>query len=328
MTVFPDLAAIERLLSAASARGDTVLVEPDGFPLLEALGLRCARYVLAESSAEAGRLEFDLPGEAVVVKVASSKILHRSDVGGVVVVPNRREAVVAAIARMEQSLPGDGRTGFTINEFVPHDGALGSELLLGLRWTDDFGPVVTLGAGGIYAEVLAANFQAGRDVAILPAWEADRAAIASRLARLPVVRMITGRLRGQRARVPIDALVDAVVAFATLGREFVPHAIGECEVNPLAVTPSGLVALDVLIRTGRARPADPAPRPLDKLQFLLRPRRVAIVGVSESLNPGHIILNNLLREGFPADGISVVKRGAETIEGCRCVADLAALPGR
>jgi acyl-CoA synthetase (NDP forming) len=328
VTAHPDLAAIGRLLAAATARGDAVLVEPDGFPLLEALGLRCARHVLVENSEEAARLELDLPGEAVVVKVASSRILHRSDVGGVAVVPNRRAAIVAAIARMEPLLPAEGRIGFTLNEFVPHDSALGSELLLGLRWTDDFGPVVTLGAGGIYAEVLAANFQAGRDVAIVPAWETDRSAIASRLARLPVVQMITGRLRGQRARVSPDALVDAVTAFATLGREFVPHAIGECEVNPLAVTPSGLVALDVLIRTGRARAADPAPRPLDKLQFLLRPRRVAIVGVSESLNPGHIILNNLLREGFPGDGISVVKRGTETIEGCRCVPDLASLPGR
>jgi len=323
-----DLAAIERVLEAAEARGDAVLVEPDGLPLLEALGLRCAKHVLVGGSTDASTADIALPGDKIVVKVASSRILHRSDVGGVAVVPNRREAIVAAVERMEQALPAEGRLGFTLNEFVPHDSALGSELLLGLRWTDDFGPVVTLGAGGIYAEVLAGNFKAGRDVAILPAWETDRTAIASRVSRLPVVQMITGALRGQRARVSLDALVDAVEAFAALGRAFVPHRIGECEINPLAVTPAGLVALDVLVRTGRARASDPAPRPLEKLHHLLRPKRVGVVGVSESLNPGHIILNNLLREGFPAHDISIVKRGADQIEGCRCVPDLASLPGR
>jgi acyl-CoA synthetase (NDP forming) len=323
-----DFAAIERILAAARARGDTVLVEPDGFPLLDALGLRCARHVLVAGAAEAASTDVELPGDRVVVKVASSMILHRSDVGGVAVVPNQRDAIAAAVAQMERALPAQGRRGFTVNEFVRHDSALGSELLLGLRWTDDFGPVVTLGAGGIYAEVLAANFKVGRDVAIVAAWETDRATIASRVGRLPVVQMITGGLRGQRARVALDALVDAVEAFAELGRAFVPHAIGECEVNPLAVTPAGLVALDVLVRAGRARPADPSPRPLEKLRHLLTPGRVGIVGVSESLNPGHIILNNLLREGFPADDIVIVKRGTDQIEGCRCVPDLASLPSR
>jgi acyl-CoA synthetase (NDP forming) len=98
-------------------------------------------------------------------------------------------------------------------------------------------------------------------------------------------------------------------------------------VNPLAVTPGGLVALDVLVRLGRPPLPVAAPRPLHKLQQLLTPRRVAIVGVSEAMNPGHIILDNLLREGFRASDIVVVKRGAEQIEGCRCVPDLVSLPG-
>ena len=48
---------------------------------------------------------------------------------------------------MERRLPAADVDGFTVSEHVPFSPALGHELLVGLRWTDDFGPVVTLGTG-------------------------------------------------------------------------------------------------------------------------------------------------------------------------------------
>ena len=325
-----DPALIERILAQAAARGDEVLVEPDGFPLLEAAGLRCARSILVSGSDTAGEVDTSaLSGDRIVVKVASSAVVHRSEVGGVAVVANRRGAIVHAIAEMERRVPRAGLRGFTINEFVPHQGPFGAELLLGLRDTADFGPVVTFGAGGIYTEFLARHFAPGAGAAILPVSETDRAAIARRLSQLPVVQLLTGGMRGQAAQVPLAALVDAVEIFAALGRAYVPDHFTECEVNPLAVaSDDGLVALDVLIRRGRVPDPPAAPRPFRKIEHLLTPRRVAIVGVSESLNPGRIILNNLLREGFPADDLWVVKPGVEQIGGCRAVPDLGALPCR
>jgi acyl-CoA synthetase (NDP forming) len=263
------------------------------------------------------------------VKVASSAVVHRSEVGGVAVVANRRGAIVHAIAEMERQVPREGLRGFTINEFVPHQGPFGAELLLGVRDTADFGPVVTFGAGGIYTEFLARHFAPGAGAAIFPVSETDRDAIARRLSQLPVVQLLTGGVRGQAAQVPLAALVDAVEIFAALGRAYVPGHFTECEVNPLALASGdGLVALDVLIRRGYEPAPAAAPRPYHKIEYLLTPRRVAIVGVSESLNPGRIILNNLLREGFPADDLWVVKPGVEQIAGCRAVPDLGALPGR
>jgi acyl-CoA synthetase (NDP forming) len=50
------------------------------------------------------------------------------------------------------------------------------------------------------------------------------------------------------------------------------------------------------------------------------------MGVSEKMNPGHIILNNLIREGFERKRIYVVKPGTDSIEECRCVPDVASLP--
>jgi acyl-CoA synthetase (NDP forming) len=325
-----DRSRIERILAQAAARGDEVLVEPDGFPLLEAAGIRCARSILVSGSEAARTVDTSaLSGDRIVVKVASSAVLHRSEAGGVAVVANRRGAILHAIAEMEQRVPREGLRGFTLNEFVPHHGPFGAELLLGLRDTADFGPVVTLGAGGIYTEFLARHFAPGAGIAILSAVETDREAIAARLARLPVVQLLTGGLRGQPAQVSMPALVDAVETFAALGRAFVPHGFTECEVNPLVVAADdGLVALDVLIRRGAASRPLPAPRPLPKIGHLLEPRRVAIVGVSAAMNPGRIILENLRREGFPARDLFVVKPGVDEVAGCPAVPDLAALPGR
>ena len=120
--------------------------------------------------AEAGTL----PGDRVVVKVISPEILHKSDVGGVKVVANDAHAIAEAIRDMEERLGGPWHvgtgvsriSGYTINEFIPYDRSLGHELLLGLRWTGDFGAVVTFGPGGIYTEFLAQNFKVGRGAAI------------------------------------------------------------------------------------------------------------------------------------------------------------------
>ena len=67
-------------------------------------------------------------------------------------------------------------------------------------------------------------------------------------------------------------------------------------------------------------------RPIEKIDRLLHPRTAAVVGVSKAMNPGHVIVNNLVREGFDRERIYVVKPGEDEIEGCRCVPALEDLP--
>jgi acyl-CoA synthetase (NDP forming) len=99
-------------------------------------------------------------------------------------------------------------------------------------------------------------------------------------------------------------------------------------VNPLVVTGGRLVALDALLRLTRV-PEHAAPgRPLRKIANLLAPRSIAVVGASERMNPGRVILQNILARGFPPESVTVVKPGLERLEGCRCVPSLAELPGR
>jgi len=159
---------------------------------------------------------------------------------------------------------------------------------------------------------------------------ADAGLVEAALQQVAVVQLATRRLRGQAPLLPLGRLADLAAAFLALGRALGPR-IAEFEVNPFVVAHDGrLVALDVLVRL-RHEPAVagvPQARPLAKLSKLLEPRSAAIMGVSERLNPGHIIVNNLLREGFGRDRILIVKSGTAEIEGCRCVPDIASIPGR
>lgn len=315
------------LLDAARLRGDTILLEPDGFPLLERLGIATPRFVAIRSPDDLHPAELRaLDSDRVVVKIASTTVLHRTEVGGVAIVPNHYDVVRHTIEAMAARVPGEGLRGFTVCRFEAHDATPGSELLLGLRWTDEFGPLVTIGPGGVAAELLARHLRPGDDVVVVAAEGLDRGRLADRLARFPLTQLVTGGFRRQAARVTLDEICDTVERLAALGRECSPALVAECEINPLAVTPRGLVALDVLVRLGTGQAPAVEPRPLEKLPRLLTPRHVAIVGVSEQLNPGRIILRNLLREGFPQEAIWIVKPGAAEIDGCRAVASLAALP--
>jgi len=333
-----DLARIERVIASARARTDgrgaghadaPALLETEGLEVLQALGIRAPAHLFVRDSAEAAVADtMPLGGDRVVVKVISPLILHKSDVGGVKVVERRRDAIVEAIRDMEARLGGQSIVGFTINRFERYEATLGSELILGLRWTADFGAVVTLGAGGIYTEFLAQNLKPGREIAIFSPGLASAAEIEDAIGRLAAGRLATGRLRGQAPKIDAGRVVDLIGRFMALASRFTPHDIAECEINPLVISASEPVALDILVKLGSgAPPARPA-RPLSKLKHLLQPASAAIVGVSEKPNPGHIILNNLIREGFDRTRIFVVKPGSEQIEGCRCVPDIASLPER
>ncbi len=325
-----DLAGIRALFATARHDGRLGLLEAEGLALVRLMGLDAPRHVVIRDAAAAALWrDGDLPGRRVVVKVQSPQIVHKSEAGGVVVVPNTRDEIASAVAAMEERLQGQGLVGFTVNEYIEHDAGLGHELLIGLRWTGDVGPVVTCGAGGIYAEFLAGNIRPGREMAVLSPDLVEAGGLETALGSIAVVDLITKSRRGQSPRLAMATLSRTVGAFLSLAGAM-GGELAEFEVNPFAVTPDGrLVALDAL-----ATLRDPSSggvaveKPLWKLKRLLEPRSAAIMGVSERLNPGHIIVNNLIREGFDRRRIHIVKPGIASIEGCPCVPDIASVPER
>jgi len=321
--------ALAELFDAARRDGREVLLEPEGLRVAESLGIAVPRHRFVRDSREAEAVDLaSLAGERVVVKVVSPRILHKSDVGGVVVVANERSAIVGAIREMERRFAMTQVAGFTVNQFIDYDPSPGGELLLGMRWTEDFGPVVSFGPGGIYAEFLAQSFQDGRSTAILSPGLTPTGRIESILGAKALVPLITGGVRGQPARVELSRLVDLLDGFLRFAARHVPHDVVEFEINPLVFGADGPIALDALCKLGRGRNPESAARPLEKLGQLLHPRSVGVIGVSEKVNPGHIIVKNMLREGLGRENIHVVKPGATEILGCRCYADVASLPER
>lgn len=312
----------------ARASGHTLLLEPEAFEILETAGIRCPRRLFARNAPEAEHLDLaSLGSTRAVVKVVSHAIAHKSDVGGVAIVENTPAAVTAAVRSMESALAGHPVSGFSIAECVAYDPSPGGEWLVGLRWTDEFGPVVTIGAGGVATEVIAGAIEPGRDVAVISPG-CSRATLESALDRLMFTPLATGRVRKQAPRTTVAALCDLVDRLARLSPACRPDAIADLEINPLVASADGLIALDVLATAGLRDVFAPRPRPLRKLRNLLTPRSIAVAGVSSQMNPGRVILRNVIREGFDQTSIFVVKPATAEIDGCRAVPSIQALPQR
>ena len=227
----------------------------------------------------------------------------------------------------------DSVRGFLLVEKVAFDSVgFGSEILLGLRNSQDFGPVLTMGSGGLDVEYMNARLKEGRAVAIASAHLLDQASARKILEPLTFYGKLAAEFRGRKALVAPQVLVDTLLRFRDLAAAFSPYSeatpfvIEEAEVNPFVVRRGRLVPLDGVCRFSRAKAA-PSSRPVEAVGRLLKPDSIGIIGVSEKMNIGHVILNNILKGGFDPARVTVVKPGFETIEGCRCVPTVSAMPG-
>lgn len=340
-----------RILGRAKAEGRTALTELEGMALLAAMGIRTPRYWLVQTAeefiarhrAELGPAESAGPfaGQKAVVKVISPDILHKTEVQGVEIVDNTREAIEAALMRMETRFAGSRLDGFTVNEFVVYEPKLGHEMIFGYRYAPDFGPVVSFGPGGIHTEYLAKKFAFGSANIFLSPRVTDDPALDALLQDNVVYGLLCAGLRNTKPLLAAGELKAALQRFLRAAEALAAAGIGEFEVNPMVLSRAGeLVALDCLVtlkdvsKFGLEPDADGIPmnpaqesRPTQTIKRILEPQSAAIIGVSEKgMNNGRIILRNLIENGFDTSRLYVVKPGLDQIDGCRCVPDVASLP--
>ncbi len=198
--------------------------------LLERAGVPFAPARRAASVEAARSLAAEL-GYPVAVKALG--LLHKSDAGGVALGLADDAAVAAAATDMERRLAPDG---FSVETMV--DPAGGVELIVGCRRDPRFGPLVLVGLGGVYAELL-------RDVrlALAPAG-------ADELEALLLSLRGAGVLTGARGRAPVDVRAAAEAAAALSVVAAAHPEIEEIEINPLLVLPGGAVGLDARVVLG------------------------------------------------------------------------------
>jgi len=225
----PDRAArVEALLPA----GREVLVEHEAKALLAACGFDLAPEFLARSAPEAvtraAEVRRATGAAAVALKIQSPAIPHKSDAGGVVLglsSPQEVEAgfhrILAAASAYDSAAAIDG---VLVQPMLPS----GVEMLAGFVVDPTLGPIVTIGMGGIFAEVLA-------DVASAPA-PLDAVQVHRLLARLKGYPLLCGA-RGRPAA-DIDALADFLVRLSRLAVDSAGR-ITAFDVNPLHVHPRG-----------------------------------------------------------------------------------------
>jgi len=362
-----DTNKIHQILSAAHSGGRSSLYEHECYDLLEATGAEAApanRLIPIGERPTPADLE-NLDGDKVVLKVVSPDISHKTEARGVRIVARELGAVEAAFDLMLREVPetygayleshtgetpaaltgrrghgleqhlADRIEGILLCSFMPSDAqGFATELFVGIRDTDEFGPIISAGLGGVEMEVLARKMRKGAAVAIAPTGTVDGRQFFELFRATLSYERLSGAMRGSRHLLDDTILVECFQAFIDLANHFSsanPEAqfhIEEMEVNPFASSGGRMAPLDGLC-SFRVATTPPRPRPITKIGNLLKPESAAVIGVSESsLNMGRIILNNLFDAGFDRDRVRVVHPTAEAIDGVACVTSVADLPAK
>lgn len=211
----------------ATPRPATAPDEAEAKAMLAAAGIDMPREGVATSATDAARLA-EVLGFPVALKVLSPDILHKSDIGGVRLGLSGRAEVEEAFEGIIQSaraaVPDADIRGVLVAPMVRGK----AELILGTRLDPVFGPVVVVGLGGVYTEIL-------NDVAVALAPVGTDAA-AALLRRLKGYPLLSGARGG--AALDVDAAASSLAAlsrFAAENRDWVSSV----EINPYVLHEAG-----------------------------------------------------------------------------------------
>ena len=240
----PNVAAARRIIEAALADGRQWLDPVEIKALLEAYEIAMVPTFAAADAEQAVGYASKLfaAGATVVLKIMSRDIIHKSDVGGVVLNLTSRDAVRAAtaqiLARATALRPEARMSGVIVQPMVLRPKA--RELILGLAFDPTFGTVIVFGRGGTAVEVI-------NDKALaLPPLDLQLA--RDLIERTRVSRLLRG-YRDVPAAKP-DAVAMVLVKIAQMAAD-IPE-IQELDINPLLADENGVLAVDARVAVGPA----------------------------------------------------------------------------
>jgi acetate---CoA ligase (ADP-forming) len=229
---FPDVKKDEAkqiVRRAIAERGDGWLLAEEGRAVLSAFGIPQVAGGLARTADEAVRIasSLDFP---VAAKLASQRVLHKSDIGAVRLNLQDEDGVRRAFDEVKQ----DGMEGVVVQSMIRN----GFELMIGVAEDPLFGPLIAFGLGGIYVEILA-------DVSFRVTPLTDRDAEE-------MIRSIRGYrlLEGYRGHAPADIkAIQEVLLRVSRMVEDIPE-IRELDLNPIFALPpgQGCAVVDARIR--------------------------------------------------------------------------------
>jgi len=209
----------------------------------------------------------------------------------------------------------------------------GAELRITLNATREFGMVIGAGLGGLESELDEANFRRDRASVYAAAELTDAQDFLRLFKRTLAWQKLTARAKQDGKAAPDAALESCFARMLELARAFAPgkpdapFVLQALELNPVHAG-AGLTVRSAKCSFGKPQPGR-LPRPIAKIDKLIHPKRIGIIGVSGSgMNFGRIILRNLIGSGFPKEQLLVLKPGETEIDGVRCVEGLKAIDGK
>ena len=225
-------ALLERTLKSASG---AALDEVASKKLLRAYGIPVSKEEIAQTAADAASIAKKI-GFPVVAKVVSADILHKSDIGGVVLNLNSaaevRQAFSDITARVTKLRNKPKLEGILIAQQVKAD----LELVVGASLDAEMGPVVLFGTGGVDIELI-------KDVAL------SGAPLDAAEARQLIGRTKAGvKIKGYRGKPALHeaSAIKALVGLSNLMAD-AGNRIASIDVNPFLINAKTGVAVDALI---------------------------------------------------------------------------------
>lgn len=232
-----DKEKVKSIFDKCLNEGRAKLGEMESREILEAYNIRVPKAKVAKDIREAKEI-IKITGYPAVLKINSPHILHKTDVGGIIVgIKDEKELVdgfYQIIANVQKFMPEAKINGVSVQEMIEAK----KETIIGINKDSQFGTIIMFGLGGIYVEIL-------KDVSfrIAPITIVDAKEMIEEIKTIQL-------LKGVRGEEPsdIESIVDVLLKISQLVTDF-PDII-EMDINPLFVKEEGKgsIAGDVRIR--------------------------------------------------------------------------------
>jgi acetyl-CoA synthetase (ADP-forming) len=223
-----------RILSQASKEGRNSLLETESKTVCTEYGIPVTKFELAKNEDEAVKFAKDI-GFPTVLKIVSPDIIHKSDIGGVILGlktgDDVRRGYNSILQNVRKHDPKARITGILVQEMAPSS----TEVIVGAIKDPQFGPAIMFGLGGVFVEVL-------KDVTfrVAPITEDDACEMITEVKAYPL-------LMGYRNTPPadIEAITKILLNTSRLVTDYVQ--IKELDLNPVIVYQKGAKAVDARI---------------------------------------------------------------------------------
>ncbi|MFX1316120.1 MAG: acetate--CoA ligase family protein [Promethearchaeota archaeon] len=224
--------------------GRTVLLSHETSEIFDCYGIMSPRSRLARTPREAMKIQKEL-GRSVM-KIVSPQIIHKTDVGGIVLGVESEQDAFEAFIQIVDNVKKFGPQiakiyGVELQEMIDFTKEKKViELIIGMSRDPQFGPLLMIGSGGIYANFL-------RDVSFALAYKFTEKDARNALRKTKIFSLLQG-VRGEISS-DIDAIIDVLLRVSQLVNDF-PEIV-ELDINPLLSFFKEYSAVDIKITISR-----------------------------------------------------------------------------